>query len=347
MKVIVPCAGRSSRFPNMRPKYMLTHPDGNMMVRKAVDSLNVKASDVIITILKEHEDQYDISRGLKDNLGEDITIVILDEPTKSQSETVYLTLKKASVNESFLVKDSDNIFSFPSKNEDINYVCYSDIHEHEEINPGNKSYIKLNEQDIVVDIVEKKIISSFFNVGGYYFRNPQIFISSFEDLSKKEEKSELYVSHIIQDLITNKKEIFFGRKVSNYLDWGTLNDWSKYIKKFRTFFFDIDGVLFQNGSQHFKPRWQDTLPLKENLEIIKKLSEDPYTQVFFVTTRPEKYRELTEKKLKELGINYRSIIMGCLHAKRVIVNDFSNTTGYPMCEAINILRNSEDLKKYI
>lgn len=28
MKLIVPCAGKSSGFPNMRPKWMLTHPEG-------------------------------------------------------------------------------------------------------------------------------------------------------------------------------------------------------------------------------------------------------------------------------------------------------------------------------
>ncbi len=347
MKVIVPCAGKSTRFPNMRPKWMLTHPDGDMMIKKSLEGLNIHPKDVIITILKEHEEKYDIIKGLKDNIGKDITVVVLDDPTKSQSETVYLTLKKTGINESFLVKDSDNVFSFPLTNEDKNYVCYSDIQEHEEINPKNKSYIKLNEQEIIVDIVEKKIISSFFNVGGYHFRNPQIFISSFEKLNEKEEKSELYVSHVIQDLIANKKEVFFGKKVTNYLDWGTLNEWSKYTKRFRTFFFDIDGVLFENGSQHFKPRWDETQPLKENLEVIKRLSEDPYTQLFFVTTRPEKYRGLTEKKLKDLGIKYNSLVMGCYHAKRIIINDFSNTTGYPTCEAINILRNSEDLKKYI
>jgi len=347
MKVIIPCAGKSSRFPNMRPKWMLTHPDGNLMVKKAIEGLKVKDSDIIITILKEHEDKYDIVKGLKENLGKDITVIMLDEPTKSQSETVYLTLKKANIHESFLVKDSDNVFSFPLMDEDINYVCYSDIHDHEEINPRNKSYIKLNEQEIIVDIVEKKIISSFFNVGGYYFRNNEIFISSFENLIKKQGQSELYVSHIIQDLIANKKEIFFGKKVSNYIDWGTLNEWFRYNKKFRTFFFDIDGILFENGAQHFKPRWGETSPLKENLEIIRKLSEDPYAQIFFVTSRSEKFRDITEKQIKDLGVQYSSIIMGCLHAKRILVNDFSSTTGYPTCEAINILRNSEDLKKYI
>ncbi len=347
MKVIIPCGGKSSRFPNMRPKWMLTHPEGDMMIKKAIEGLKAKESDIIITILKEHEDQYDIIKGLKDNLGSSIKVIILDNPTKSQAETVYLTIKKANLNESFFVKDSDNTFSFELKDENINYVCYSDIHEYTEINPGNKSYIKMNDQNIIIDIVEKKIISSFFNVGGYHFRNPTLFIESFERINNMGRNSELYVSHIIQDLIANRKEVFFGKKVENYFDWGTADEWRKYTKRFRTFFFDIDGILFENASQHFKPRWGETLPIKENLEIIKKLSEDPYAQIYFITSRPEKYRKLTETKLKELSIKYYGLLMGCLHAKRIIVNDFSNTTGYPTCEAINILRDSEDLKKYI
>ncbi len=156
MKVIVPCAGKSSRFPNMRPKWMLTHPDGNLMVKKAVEELNVSPIDIVITILKEHEQNYDIAKGLKDNLGEEIKIIILDEPTKSQAETIYQTLKKAEIREPFLIKDSDNVFTLNPVEEDFNYVSYSDLQYHGEINPSNKSYIKLNEQNIIIDIVEKK-----------------------------------------------------------------------------------------------------------------------------------------------------------------------------------------------
>lgn len=347
VKVIVPCAGKSNRFPNMRPKWMLTHPNGDLMVKKAIEGLNVDPKDVIITILREHEEQYDIIRGLKENIGEEITIVILDEQTKSQSETVYLTLKKIGLKESFLVKDSDCAWTTSNIKEDFNYVIYSDIQDYEDINPGNKSYIKLNEQNIIIDIVEKKVVSRFFSLGGYFFKNPESFISSFEKLNEQNNKQELYISHIIQDLIINKKEIFFGKKVDSYLDFGTLEQWSKYLKKFKTYFFDIDGILFKNAAQYFKPRWEDSEPIKENLEIIKKLSENKYNQLIFSTSRPEKYRRVTERKLRELGIKYLDVIMGCLHAKRIIVNDFSNTTGYPTCEAINILRDSEDLKKYI
>lgn len=347
MKLIVPCAGKSSRFPNMRPKWMLVHPDGNMMVKKAIEGINVHPQDTIITILKEHEDKYDIIKGLKGNIGQETTIVVLDEQTNSQSETVYQTIKKANIKESFLVKDSDNMFSIENPEEEFNYVCYSDIHQYEEINPGNKSYIKLNEQGIIVDIVEKQVVSKYFNVGGYYFKDPNGFIKTFEKLFKHGNSKELFLSHVIQDMIANTGEIFLGKEAKNYFDWGTLKDWFKYREKFKTYFFDIDGIVFENAGQHHKPRWGETSHLKDNVEVIKRLSEDLYIQLFFVTARPEKFRQLTENKLKELGIKHSGLIMGCHHAKRIIVNDFSNTTGYPTCEAINILRDSEDLRKYI
>lgn len=347
MKVIVPCAGKSSRYPNMRPKWMLTHPDGSLMVKKALEGLDVELKDVVIAILKEHEEKYDISRGLREDIGSEITIVILNESAKSQAGDVCQTLLKLGLNESFLVRDSDNMFIVPKVDESFNYVCFSDIQEYKDINPGNKSYIKMNNQGIIIDIVEKQVVSSFFNVGGYFFRSPREFIDSYNRLKERDPLAELYISHIIEDLIVNRKEVFFGKKVNSYFDFGTSEDWFKYRQKFRSYFLDIDGILFQNAAQHFKPRWEDSSPIEENLNIIKKLSEDPYCQIYFITSRPEKYRELTSSKLREYGIKYEALIMGCKHCKRIIVNDFSNTTGYPSCEAVNILRDSEDLKKYI
>lgn len=347
MKVILPCAGKSSRFPNMRPKWTLTHPEGDLMVKKAIDGLNVKPKDVIITILREHEEKYKIISGLKENIGSDLEIVVLDKQTKNQPETVHVTLKKTGLKESFLVKDSDNMFSLPHISENFSYVCYSDLQDHEDVNPRNYSYIRLNDQNIIVDIVEKRVISRFFSVGGYFFKDPKDFESSFEKLSKKNMKSELYISHIIQNLIVNGGEVFFGKKIEEYVDWGRFDQWSRYTQKFKTYFIDLDGVLFKSAAQYFSPRWEDTEPIKNNLEAVKRLSENEHVQLFFITSRPESYRKLTETQLKKLGLKYTGLMMGCLHAKRIIVNDFSNTTGYPTCESICVLRDSEDLGKYI
>jgi len=320
MKVIVPCAGKSTRFLGMRPKWMLNHPDGDLMVKKAVEGLGVEPKDIIITILKEHEEKYDIARGLKENMGEEITIIILDEQTKCAAETVYLTLKKTGITESFLVRDSDNIFIIPQIEEDFNYVCYSDLHEYSDIDPGNKSYIKMNEQNIITDIAEKKVIAESFNVGGFFFKDPQDFFLSFEELNIKngaEEGKELYVSHIIEDLIINRGKVFFGKKVSSYFDWGTFSQWSKYCRNFKTYFLDIDGILLKNSAQFFKPRWEDAQPIEENLKTIKELSGDKNTQLFFITSRPEKYRQLTENKLLDIWNSSKIRKLRKMHNKKI------------------------------
>ena len=36
MKLLLPIAGRSSRFPNMKPKWLLTHPNGNFMIDESI-----------------------------------------------------------------------------------------------------------------------------------------------------------------------------------------------------------------------------------------------------------------------------------------------------------------------
>ena len=348
MKVIMPCAGSSSRFPNMRPKWMLTHPNGDLMIKQAFECLKgIQKKDLIITILKEHEEKYDIVKGLKENIGKEVQVVILDEPTKSQSETVFKTIQKTGLNEPFLVKDSDNYFSVDVSQSDKNYVCYSSLDEYDEINAKNKSYIVMNDQGIIINIVEKKIVSQHFNVGGYFFKDPQKFAKTFEKLSKNNGSSEIYISNIIEDMILNEKEVFLGKKVTNYHDWGTLEDWRFYCQKFKTYFFDLDGIFFENSAQYFKPRWEDAKFIEDNVKFLKELSDNPYMQIYLVTSRSESYRKMLEEKFSKLGIKYQQLIMGVQHSKRIIVNDFADTNRYPSCEAINIPRNSENLRKYL
>lgn len=327
---------------------MLTHPDGDLMVKKAIDGLKgVDKKDIIITILKEHEEKYDIIRGLKENIGNEIKIILLEKSTSSQSETVFLTLEKANITEEcFFVKDSDNYFEIDI-NFNSNYICYSDLNEYTNINPSNKSYIIMNNHKIITKMIEKNIFSQFFNVGGYFFKDPLKFKAHFKKLMKNPSNEELYLSNLVEDMILNGNEIFFGREVSNYHDWGTLKDWQDYRKRFKTYIFDIDGIFFKNSAQYHNPRWEDAKIIEENVKRLKEISEDPYNQIFFLTARPEKYRTLLEKEFKKRRIKYEALIMNCLHAKRIIVNDFANTTGYPSCESINIPRDHEKLRDYI
>jgi len=69
--LLIPIAGRSSRFPDMKPKWMLTHPRGHMMVIEAIKGLDLASFSRIYFIgLQQHEDQYNIRFSLEEQLDE-------------------------------------------------------------------------------------------------------------------------------------------------------------------------------------------------------------------------------------------------------------------------------------
>ena len=350
MKVIIPCAGKSSRFPNVRPKWMLNSPNGNLMVIDAIRGLDLREDiEIVIVLLKEHEEKYSIVKGLKENFSKyfknKLEILLLNEQTKSQSETIYKTIKLLDIKDSILIKDSDNYFELKDLNEEYNYISISNLKNFDSINAANKSYVRINKENMILEIVEKQIISDIFSIGGYYFKNSSEFCKYFEKISSELKNKEVYISDVIQAMLMNK-EIFFIKEGHNYKDWGTLQDWLQYKSKINTYFIDIDGVLFENGAQYFEPYWGTTKPILENIEKIKELkSKGNY--IIITTSRTEKYREITLKQFKEVGLEYDQLVMGIGNGKRIIINDFSNSNPYPSCEAINIERNSRDLDKYI
>jgi len=346
MKIIVPCAGKSKRFPNLRPKWMLTHPNGNLMIKEALRGLNYNEKDLIITILKEHEDKYKISKGLRKQLGNRINICILNKPTRSQSETVYMTINKMNISENFFVKDSDNYFKLNNLGSLISYVTCVNLNSIKMINPSNKSYLVVNENKLILNVVEKKVISDTFSVGGYYFKSVKIFRKAYEELNKKEYEGELYLSAIISYCIHNNLDIFTIKIAKDYLDWGTLNDWNSYKKCINCFICDIDGVLVKNGAEFFKPYWGELGGIKENIELINQLY-DKGNQILLLTSRNENFREKTIQQLNKFGIKYHRLIMDCYHGKRVIINDYSKSNSCPSAIAINIKRDSNQLSELL
>ena len=66
MEIIVPAAGLSTRFPNMKPKYLLYDYKGDMMLMNALRPLRHKGYRLHIGILKEHQDKYNVIEQIPD-----------------------------------------------------------------------------------------------------------------------------------------------------------------------------------------------------------------------------------------------------------------------------------------
>jgi len=219
MHLILPIAGRSSRYEGLRPKWMLNHPNGNLMLAEAIMGLDMSEIDLIVVIcLREHYDAYGVEGMLekqfrKLGLYEKLRTVVI-ESSNSQPHTVYQGLQTLNISGPIFIKDSDNFFRYSPKAG--NSICYVRIGDSNCINPGNKSYIRMNEAGSVMNIVEKHIISDTFCVGGYSFADASDFNTTFKKLENME---SLYVSHIIYQMILDRC-CFLGTQVEDYCDWG-------------------------------------------------------------------------------------------------------------------------------
>jgi hypothetical protein len=347
MNLVIPMAGRSSRFPDLKPKWMLTHPSGRFMVIEAISGLNLTDFESIYFIyLAEHEEQHGFLKGFKEELEDagllkKVKFVVLDQPTHDQPETVLQGILQGNISGPILIKDSDNYFhvQVPAQNA----VCYADLNKVGLIKPRNKSYVTIDAQGNVLNIVEKLVISSSFCVGGYAFADAQLFV---DGLSRLDPTKERYISHVIYQLMLDGKT-FNAIETQNYTDWGTVEDWDRFKRSYGTLFCDLDGTLVKNSSAHFPPYIGESEPIAANTEIIKHLQQSGKFQIIITTSRPEKYRKVTEQQLERLGIKYKSLLMGLFHSKRIIINDYSKSNPYKSCDSINLKRNADDLKEIL
>ena len=344
--LILPVAGKSSRFPGMRPKWLLTMPDGKLMIEKSIELFDISRFDkIIIVCLKEHVDKYlseDYIANVKNKLNHpNILFCMLDEPTKSQSETVAKALILENISGAFLIKDCDNVFSFDwSGGNQIATVNLNDADNI--INIKNKSYVSVDTLGNIINIVEKRIISDTFCCGAYGFESAEEFLHFFNEISRED---EVYISHVVFAMIMRSSSFKIGY-AKNYMDWGTEREYINYMRSFVTIFCDIDGVLLENGSKFGPNKWA-TKAIQSNVSSLAELQKKGIIHLIVTSSRPEEQENYIRSVLSEYGVVADRYILGLPHGRRMLVNDYSTTNPYPTAIALNLERNSENLKMLI
>lgn len=339
MEILVPAAGLSTRYPNTRPKYLLYDYKSDLMVKNAVQQFIGTGHRITIGILKEHADRYDVVEHIQ-NAIPDVNIIVLPEKTKGPADTIYQMLKWFDKEDfEFLVKDCDSFFihDLPAGN----YVCTSNIASHETLRKlSSKSFVKYNEQGIITDIIEKKVVSDTFCVGGYKFESANQYKETYKKLSKNVD--EIFVSHIIQDMLMNGKT-FTLSTVRDYVDVGTIEEWQEYNNR-PVVFCDIDGTLIKSQSRFGNNSYyHDPVVLSENFSVVKDLYDNG-AQIIFTTSRETKYHDVTQTMLKKLGFNDCLLLTGLNISSRILINDYNDSNPYPRAVAYNIKRDTDTLK---
>lgn len=203
-------AGRSQRFIDegfTLPKYMLYVGNKTLFnISVSSFSLYFKTCKFLFIARNLFDTEYFLQKEIELLGIIDYQIIILDNPTKGQAETVYIGLKKAGINaeEQLTIFNIDTFrfgFEFPSSlNEWDGFI---------EVFSGsgnNWSYAKTENKSStkVVETAEKKPISNYCSTGLYYFKSVKIFYNSFlldKNSTPIEKKTEIYIAPLYNFLI--------------------------------------------------------------------------------------------------------------------------------------------------
>lgn len=74
--------------------------------------------------------------------------------------------------------------------------------------------------------------------------------------------------------------------------------------------------------------------------LLKK--QDEGASFIFTTSRPNKYRIITQTALEKCGFRDFRVLYDIPHAPRILINDTSKTNPYPSAAAINVPRDDNE-----
>lgn len=342
MRVIIPCAGKSTRFPVTRPKYLLTMPDGELMLQHSARNW-LESNDVTFVIAREHDIKYSVTDTIRRIYGNAVDIHVVEEFTNGPAETIYETIKDWEDCE-FYVQDCDSHFDVSFAEYAKNSIVYVDLNDYPTFsNVAAKSFVKFHE-DLVSTIVEKSVVSNNVCVGGYKFESSDYYKKSYDIVKSILADTEIFISHVIKLMITEEVP-FFGSKASRYVDCGTYQSYVDNQQANKTIFCDLDGVIFKNQSHYFENNYSIAPEINKAAVAYLLKQHINGATIVFTTSRPEEFRKITTDALDSAGFSEYKILFDLPHAPRLLINDYAITNPYPSASCLNVSRDDDDIWK--
>ena len=219
--------------PMVSVKYKDTVPleydnnTGQINCIKALEGIDLSMfTKIYFVMLYEHELKYHIAEKItvarkfnKKLLDTEVIFKFLDIPTSSQTETIYNTIIEYNIKGPIFIKDADNTCTCEGQIKGNTVLVYP-LENTPIVDPQHKSYVNVDDQNFVVNIIEKRVVSNLFNCGGYSFTDAALFKTAYEALLGYEDiANHMYISHIIYWLILNKKIKFRPVEATYYEDF--------------------------------------------------------------------------------------------------------------------------------
>ena len=238
MTIVIPMAGISKRFTQAGysvPKYMLEIENKSLFEHSLESFKNYFEESKFLFIARNiHETKKFINEKVKIIGIKKFEIIIIDNPTKGQADTVSIGINKSNIDcsEPILIFNIDTIrpnYSFPHEISKCDGLLEVFIDE----TGDNWSFIEpiYNTENKVARTTEKNRISNLCSTGLYFFRNKKLFDFGFKELKESGNNKELYVAPMYNNLISNNNDVrYYVIKKEEVIFCGTPKEYIAYKK---------------------------------------------------------------------------------------------------------------------
>ena len=209
LNIVIPMAGRGSRFVNAgfnMPKPLID-VHGKPMIERVIDNLTPDCEHkFIFIVLKEHINDYEVDKTLK-SLSPNCEVVPINSVTEGAACTVLLAERYIDDNPLMIANsdqwvnyDINNYINYPSRYHGMIMTMFA--------NDPKWSFIGF-ENDLVKEVVEKRVISNEATVGIYNFSKGTNFIDAAKVMIEKDLRvnGEFYVAPVFNELIESDMKI--------------------------------------------------------------------------------------------------------------------------------------------
>ncbi len=223
LNIVIPMAGLGSRFSSAGfcdPKPLIP-VFGKPMIQMVIENLRPNMEHRFIFICqKEHLDKYPL-RKLLNIFSENSEVIALDKVTDGAACTVLFAEEYINTNDPLMIANCDQFIDFDineylQKFNESNFDGYIMTMK---ANDPKWSFIELDHQKKIINVVEKKVVSNEATVGIYNYKHGRDFVENAKTMISKNIRvnNEFYVAPVYNEFINSGAQI-------GYLNIGSLNE---------------------------------------------------------------------------------------------------------------------------